>query len=365
MILDNDRKLATVQKIIDIQPIENADRIELATVLGWQVVIKKGEFKVGDLCVYIEIDSIVPDIPYFEFMRERKFRVRTIKLRKQISQGLIVKIEDLLIDIGSLENADVTHILHIKKYDPEKAIEEKMIKNRKIKNPILRYLYRFKIVRFFIKPTIRRFSFPSHLIPKTDEERIQNMPRILNAIRYTPLYITEKLDGQSATYILYKNKFIVCSRNMNLPKHNSNWWKIAEQFDIKNKLKELKKKYKKDFAIQGEIIGEGIQGNKYKIKGLDFYVFNIYVINDKKYLSYELFILTNIEIGIKPVPILNPHFILDNMNINDLVELSKGKSCLNKDIKREGIIIRNTDMYKNKISFKVVNPEFLLKYEGV
>lgn len=362
MILENNRALATIQKIIKIESIENADRIELATVLGWQVVVKKDEFKINDLCIYIEIDSIVPDIPYFEFMRERKFRVRTIKLRKQISQGLIVKIEDLLDKNKKWkEGEDVTNILNIKKYDPEKEIEEKQIKNRKIKNPILRFLYRFKIVRLFLLPNKNRFPFPSHIIPKTDEERIQNIPQILKQIKNTRLYVTEKLDGQSATYILYKNKFMVCSRNMNLPKDNSNWWKIAEQFNIKEKLKSLQKEYKREFAIQGEIIGNGIQDNKYNLKGLDFYIFNIFDIKTKKYLSFYDFLHICKIINLKMVPLLNDYFIIDSREIKDLVEMAKGKSKI-YDTLREGVVIRNVDMFSNKISFKVINPDFLIKY---
>lgn len=361
MLLNNERRLATIQKIVNIQPIENADKIELATVLGWQVVVKKNEFKIGDLCIYIEIDSIVPDMSYFEFMRDRKFRVRTIKLRGQISQGLIVKIEDLLsTDFGKYpENKDVTEILEVEKYDPEKLLEEKEIKERKIKNPILRYLYRFKIVRFFLKPTARKFPFPSYIIPKTDEERIQNMPNIINDLQGKEVYITEKLDGQSGTFILYKNKFIVCSRNMNLPKDNSNWWQIALLFDIENKLRQFKKHYGFEIAIQGEIIGQGIQDNKYKLENKDFYVFNVYNVKTKRYFNFKCIKDFCIECKFNMVPLIEVKSF--DFDMESIIKYSNQNSNIGNTI-QEGIVIRNLDMDRNKISFKVINPEFLLKY---
>ena len=117
------RKLASIQKITALRPIENADKIEVATVLGWQVVVQKGQFKEGDFCVYIEIDSILPDKPDFEFMRERKFRVKTIKLRGQVSQGICFPISILLKatdkDLILREGDDMTELLGVRKYDPQ------------------------------------------------------------------------------------------------------------------------------------------------------------------------------------------------------------------------------------------------------
>jgi hypothetical protein len=359
MMVNNERKLATIQRIINIQAIENADKIELTTVLGWQVVVKKNEFKVGDLCIYIEIDSIVPDIPYFEFMRDRKFRVRTIKLRGQISQGLIVKIQDLLSNKKFKENDDVTNLIGVKKYDPEKIYEEKQINDKKIKNPILKYLYRFKIVRYFLKPTARKFPYPSYIIPKTDEKRIQNIPNVINELQGEEVYITEKLDGQSATYILYKNKFMVCSRNMNLPKNNSNWWQIAKQFDIENKLKQFKKLYGIEIAIQGEIIGEGIQKNKYQIEGKDFYLFNVYNIKYKRYFNFVCLTDFCKDFNFNIVPLIDKKIFTFDMK--SLIKFSNQNSNIGNTL-QEGIVVRNLDMDKNKVSFKVINPEFLLKY---
>jgi RNA ligase (TIGR02306 family) len=261
--------------------------------------------------------------------------------------------------IELIEHQDVTEILNIKKYDPEKEFEEKQIKERKIKNPILKFLYRFSFFRIFIKTSARRIPFPSHLISKTDEERIQNIPEILDEIQGKKVYITEKLDGQSGTFILFKNKFMVCSRNMNLPKDNSNWWKIKIQFDIENKLKDYRRDYGFDIAIQGEIIGEGIQENKYKIKGLDFYVFNVFNISTREYFNYQTLKWFCEEFNFKIVPIV--YFDNFDFDFESLIKYSNSKSVLS-DILREGIVVRTVDQDKKRISFKVINPEFLLKY---
>lgn len=189
------RKLASIQKIISLEAIPNADKIMKATILGWECVVKKDEFNVGDLCVYIEVDSIVPDKPEFEFLRDRKFRMRTIKLRKQISQGLALSLSILPKNNNYKEGQDVTGLLGIKKYDPEGELEQKLAQekinrtNNKVHKFFLRYpWYR----RFFLKP--KKDKFPS-FIHKTDETRIQNIPNIINTEKDTVFSITEKLDG--------------------------------------------------------------------------------------------------------------------------------------------------------------------------
>ena len=364
------RKLASIQKIEDIRPIEGADKIVCATVLGWECVVKKDEFKVGDLVVYIEVDSKLPEREEFEFMRARKFRVRTIKLRGQVSQGLVLPLSVLPKDGKSIMvGTDVTKELGIIKYDPQAEKERKLMEEKanQHKNKMVRFLAKNSLFRrLFFRPT--REGFPS-FINKTDETRIQNIPRLIEDEQGTKFIITEKLDGQSATFFLVKGKktlfgkqkyiFGVCSRNFNLLKEdNSSYWTIARQFNMRSVLSKLIGD--KDFiAIQGEILGEGIQGNKYKVKGYDFYAFNLVVpeckidsIKAKEILS---------EHGIKFVPILDTDFVLDK-SIREMVEISKGKTVLDVTPKpvREGLVIRN---YDKNISFKVINPDFLLKNE--
>jgi hypothetical protein len=359
------RKLASIQTILALDPIEGADKIEKATIMGWQVVVKKGEFEVGQKVVYIEIDSIVPDRAEFEFLRDRKFRVRTIKLRKQVSQGLALPVSILPNGSKFDVDDDVTDLLGVKKYDPQADAEAKLVEAKLQKSsPIVRFLSRFAIFRkLFFKS--KKGSFPS-FISKTDETRIQNIPSILQKEKDTEFIVTEKLDGQSATYFLIRGKkplfgkqnydFGVCSRNLLLPiEDNSSYWTIAKQLNIKEVLMELIGD-NQFIALQGEILGEGIQGNKYKVKGYDFYAFNLKYPNRK--LDSVTAMVMLLQHNIKFVPILDTHFKLKD-TVAEMVEFAKGKSTL-LPILREGVVIRN---YDKDISFKSINPDFLLKNE--
>ncbi len=359
------RKLAHVEKILSLTPIEGADKIETALVLGWQCVVKKGEFRVGEMIVYIELDSIVPEKPEYEFLRDRKFRVRTIKLRKQISQGLVLPLSVLPAErhMGRLkEGADVTELLGIIKYDPQ-AQKEAMETDPRLKNPFIKFMSRFKwFRRVFLQN--RKGGFPTW-IAKTDEERIQNMPRILVTEVGTLFEITEKLDGQSVTFFLKKNKqklfgeqyeFGVCSRNNRLSKpDNSSWWTIAKELNIEKALRSLIND--NDYIVlQGEILGTNIQGNKYKVRKFEFYAFNL-IWPDLKaswhFMEYQLR-----PFNVKCVPFISSGFALPE-TMEGIVNLAGiSRSELNRDTIREGIVVRN---YEKNISFKVINPEFLLK----
>lgn len=362
------RQLASIQRITNIRPIEKADKIEVAEVLGWEVVIRKGEFKIGDLCIYIEVDSIVPAIPQFEFLKDRKYRVRTIKLRGQISQGLCLPIGIFSLALLK-EGQDVTEKLGIIKYDPESAKEQKMIDeaNSIKNNRINKFLMRNKWYRRFFTKAGKR-GWPK-FIKKTDEERIQKIPWVCEKEKDTIFTATEKLDGQSATYALLRIKrwwwkdkfeFIVCSRNLHLKKpNNSSYWTIAKQFNIENVLKKLVLNNDEYVILQGEIIGEGIQKNKYDIKGYDFYAFNLIHSYNNIKLNYEFMHRILYDYNIKCVPLVDNYFQLRE-TISDAVELSEGLSAINPKIYREGIVVRN---YEKDISFKIINPDFLLKYQ--
>lgn len=361
------RKLATVQKVLELNPIPKADAIEVAKVLGWEVVVKKGEFNVGDNIVYIEVDSIVPDKPEYEFLRDRKFRIRTIKLRGQVSQGLVLPLSTL--PKGNYkEGDDVTEIIGIKKYDPQGEAEQKLNQEKILNtnNKIHKFLYRYPWYRkIFFKP--KKGGFPK-FIKKTDEDRIQLFPHICENEKETIFTVTEKLDGQSGTYFLVKNPkkwfqfgkntytFGVCSRNLHLPKEDSSsYWTIAKQFNIKSVLEELIGD-NQFVVLQGEIIGSKIQGNKYKIDGYDFYAFNLIYpnFNADSGLACE----TLQRYNIKFVPILESTFKLKD-TIKECVEYAKGKSTV-LPVLREGVVVRN---YEKGISFKIINPDFLLKCE--
>ncbi len=328
------RKLASIQRIKYLEPIPEADSIERAGVLGWNLVVKKGEFQVGDLCVYCEIDSILPDRPEFEFLKPRKMRIRTIRLRGQISQGICFPLSILPEGTKIEEDLEVTELLDITKYEP----------------PIPACL-----------SGVAKGNFPSFL-KKTDETRVQILQDRLDANVGEPFYIAEKLDGSSVTYYVRDEKFGVCSRNLDLEESDENsFWKVAKELNIEEKLRSLGG----NCALQGELIGEGIQSNKYQLKGQQVFFFNLFKIDEYAYLSFEEFVKTVEGLGLKTVPILDKNFELIN-NIEELVELSIGHSQLHK-VQREGLVLRpleeKVDRRGRRISFKVINPKFLLKYE--
>ena len=355
------RQLASVRRISDIRPIASAGRIVVAQVDGWECVVQKDEFHVGDRVVYIEVDSVVPERPEFEFLRDRKFRVRTIKLRGQVSQGLVLPLS--ILPPGSYaDGADVTEVLGVTKYDPQ-AQQEALLLQRQPKAPqnkFVKFMMRFKWYRkLFVKPK-RKGGFPDWIV-KTDETRIQNLPVLFDteSRRGTEFSVTEKVDGQSATYFLHRLskrrfEFGVCSRNIHLgAPDESSYWTVAGKYNIENVLKQLIGDHD-TIVMQGEICGNGIQGNKYHISGYELFVFNL-IFPDHKCTTAEIEELVR-PFGLKTVPILEEGKKLPS-TIAELVEYSKGYSAVRKQQKREGVVMRNM---RSNISFKVINPDFLL-----
>lgn len=337
---EDKRKLVTVRTIADIVPIENADNIELAKIDGWQCVVKKGEFKKGDYCLYFEVDSLLPDIPEYAFLKKGStlkrvtidgevkvgIRLKTIKLRGQLSQGLALPttmfagiIPDAVIENGS----DVSLYLGVVKYEP----------------PIPAQLAG-KVKGFF----------PS-FIPKTDEERIQNMAGVL-----TGFYVTEKLDGSSVTYFKKNGELRVCSRNLELLETEGNTqWRVARELDLQNKIPE-------GMAIQGELVGEGIQKNPLKIAGQHVYFFNAINFETNKYLDFERFKQFFAGLGLDTVPIIDENFSLPK-TVDELLSYAEGKSAL-APTEREGVVIRpKNEMIFNgqRLSFKVISNKYLME----
>lgn len=338
-----ERKLATVRKIANLSPIEGADMIELATVDGWKVVVAKNVgHKVGDFVVYCEVDSFLPILPQFEFLRKSSykkmgdtegFRLKTIKLRGQISQGLILPIAEVIAFPDVLDymevGKDVTELLGIVKYEPPIPAELA----GKVKG-----------------------LFPS-FIPKTDEERVQNLASEYESWKQSDntFYVTEKLDGSSATFFIKDGVFGVCSRNLELLETEGNtFWKVARELKLEEKLKE----YGKNISLQGELIGEGIQGNPYKIKGQTVKFFTGYDIDKQVRIPFVnlVVLLQGMELGY--VPVLNQEFgfILPD-SVDNMLKYAEGKSALNPNTEREGVVVRSMD---GTISFKAISNKFLL-----
>lgn len=359
------RKLASIKTISNIQPIEGKDRIVLATVDGWSVIVKKDEFNIGDKCIYIEIDSVLPEKEEFEFLRSKNFRIKTMKMSGVISQGICFPLSILPPKKhGEYElEEDVTEVLGITQYEPTMDVERNTEIKMPTKHKYPKFLMRFKWFRKLVLPKKQAKGFPN-FISKTDETRIQNMPFILQDKR--EWVATEKIDGQSGSFALVRKKswlpfikdrfeYIVCSRNLRIwNKDTSSYWKVSDKYNIENILKEMIGD-KPWIAIQGECIAPNVQGNKYKVAEPDLYVFNL-IYPEGRIGSVEAKEICE-KHGLKFVPIIAADYILPD-TVNEVLEYAHGDSALGSTI-REGIVFRSKD---GKQSFKAVDPLFLLKY---
>lgn len=332
------RKLASIQTVSHIRPIEGADRIEVVGILGWECVSKKGEFREGDPCVYFEIDSLLPEDSRYEFLRAssyrkdlKKYRLKTVRLRGQISQGLALPIS-MFPEVASLsEGSDLTDLLNIEKYEPPIPAQ--------------------------IQGDARSFSWP---ISKTDEARVQSEEgrTLLKSLLGLPYYLSLKLDGTSCTYIVdpRDGEYHVCGRNYSYKKSETHsFWKVSDRYRIEEGLRSL------GVALQGEIVGPGIQKNRMGLKEVDFYVFNVVDINSTKRLPLDDALGVVDTLGLKFVPILERADSF-SYSMEYLLERARGKYRDHfpdawQDQDREGIVIRSAC---SSISFKAINNDFLL-----
>ena len=340
------RKLATIRKIDELNPIDGADAIECAVIGGWKVVAQKGLYNVGDLAVYFEIDSWIPTLlaPFLSKGKEpREFegvkgeRLKTIKLRGQLSQGLLMPLAEInkFFEVTPhwSEGEDLTEILNIKKWE-------------KVMNAQL--------------AGVCKGNFPS-LIPKTDQERCQNMKNeIVGANEAGARFeVTEKLEGSSMTCYLIDGVFGVCSRNMDLkPTAENAFWKTAIRDDVEEKMRE--QFGLADFAIQGELIGPGIQGNIYKLSDTQFRIFDIYDIRRGTYVDPMTRRSIVGEMELNHVPVL-AHMadLYDTLGISDIPQLlgfAEGKSAL-ADVEREGLVFKEIN---GGMTFKAISNKYLL-----
>lgn len=360
------RTLGSIKQISAIQPIEGKDRIVLATVDGWHVIVKKDEFHEGDLCVYVEIDSVMPKKEEYSFLEKSNYRIKTMKMAGVISQGICFPISILPErEGGYILDEDVTDIIGIKQYEPtmDKEPDEKTASKHKYP----RFLMRFSLFRKLVLPRKKPNGFPSFL-SKTDETRVQSMPWILED--KGEWVATEKVDGQSGTFCLVRHRsilpfmkphyeFIVCSRNLRLPKPDgSSYWRVADKYSIKEALRTLIGE--NDWVcIQGECIAPNVQGNKYKVQTGDvkFFAFNL-IYPDGRMPSVEAHDKLY-DVKVPFVPIVNEHYKLPS-TVDEILEYAHGPSVIGDTI-REGLVFRSID---GKQSFKAVDPLFLLQYDA-
>jgi len=358
------RSLAHIEKIEWIQPIKDKDRIVLAGVLGWQVIVQKSDYNVDDKVVFCEIDSVFPEKPEFEFLRSKKFRIKTMKMAGVVSQGICFPLS--ILPEGDYEiGQDVTELIGITQYEPTMDKEEYVEVNIQPKKKYPRFLMKMSWFRKLVLPKKQYKGFPS-FISKTDETRIQNAPFYLDLD--TEYIATEKVDGQSGSFTLQHIKgkhwwnkdtydFAVCSRNLRKwNKDNSSFWTVAEKYNIEQVLHELIGD-NEWVAIQGECCGTGIQGNKYHIEGYDLFVFNV-IYPFGRLGSLEAKKLME-DKGLKFVPIVTESVKLKGMSVNEVLDYATGQSKLYNTL-REGLVFRTLD---GKQSFKAVSPKFLMKYD--
>ena len=335
------RKMATIRKIDAIDPIDGADAIEVATVGGWKVVVKKGEFIAGQLAVYCEIDSFIPTAiasfltkpghtaKVYEGIEGE--RLRTIRLRKQLSQGLLLNMDTVLSFTHSFgEDSDVSEVLGILKYEaPVPAQLAGLVKG----------------------------NFPSQ-IRKTDQERIQNLKKQIAAAAASGLQfeITEKLEGSSMTVYQIKGEFGVCSRNLDLKRdENNTFWSVAIRDGIEAEMKAVDEHW--DFAIQGELVGPGIQGNIYKLSKPEFRVFDVYNIQSGGYLDPEYRRELIGRMGLLHVPFISVDKDLGVGSIDEILQWAEDISMLNPTVQREGIVFKQID---GDMTFKAISNKYLL-----
>jgi RNA ligase (TIGR02306 family) len=342
------RKMATIRQIDALNPIEGADAIECASIGGWKVVVKKGEFSVGNLAVYCEIDSWIPTelAPFLskgkeprEFEGIRGERLRTVKLRGQLSQGLLLPVE--------VDNDQFGGVVHLVKgnYCVEEGMDVSELLNIvKWERPMNAQL-----------AGMAKGNFPS-LIPKTDQERAQNLVReILAAAQAgTQFEITEKLEGSSMTVYLIDGVFGVCSRNLDLKETADNtFWQVARQEQIEQKMRDHGWG---NWAVQGELIGPGIQGNIYKLSKPEFRVFDVYNIQVGEYVQpvYRRALIDSM--GLMHAPVLLIDKDLGVGSVDELLQWAEGESKLGKT-QREGIVFKEV---KGGMSFKAISNKYLL-----
>lgn len=401
-----ERELAYVVIIDGIEPIPGYDRVEHAIVGGWRVIVQKDQFKVGDPAIYFEIDSRVPaDRECFAFLEKRHYKVKTLKMCKTLSQGLLMHAEDFgwhiartfdtvcIVDSEQIshfandESRFLTQKLGVTYADDEdnsrKApsvdkYKKMEMRHRKLfKNPIIHWFMRYKFGReimffFFGKKKDKKNGWPSW-VSKTDEERIQNMPWILKD--EGEWIATEKIDGTSTTFTMRRGKFgkkefYVCSRNVCFDSvdkpcyYDTNvYWEMAKKYNMYEVLSDMLDKHPEEewITLQGETYGEGVQKRDYSRDFHDFAAFNLIFSTCGRIGTKEMWNIVT-AYNVPCVPIVEENINLTRFeNVDAILEYAEGNSKIDHCLPREGIVFRTMDGQK---SFKAVSNSFLLKYHG-
>jgi RNA ligase (TIGR02306 family) len=344
------RKLVTIREIEALTPIEGADRIVCAQIGGWKLVVKKGEFQVGDKAVYFEIDSFLPaSDSRYSFLKDERvmegragYRLKTVKMKGQVSQGLALPLS-LFPEVAVSGEEDLASQLGVMKWEAPESSSVSLSGQMK-------------------------GLFPA-FIPKTDQERCQNMKSAIFAKKDEDFVITEKLDGSSFTAFFNEGESGVCSRNYELKVDTAEsiFVRMFTDKSTGESIQERLTRWGKNIAIQGELVGPGIQGNKYKLNEHRIYVFDVYDIDAKRYLSPgEMEGLVGEVFGLQVVPVVFRGKLGEVSSLPDstgflgeLMLWSEGPSVLRSSQTREGVVCKTAE--GERFSFKVISSKFLLE----
>lgn len=332
------RKLASLQRITAINSIPNADSIEVCSVLGWKVVARKGEFKVGDIVVYFEVDAILPPLEEFAFLEKHNYRLKSARMRGQLSQGLLWNVSlldkfeafDGLADVDNLEGMDITDLLGVTKY--EEPFPQEMIGKSKGFHP--------KVVR------------------KTGEVRVQSEPNLLQEFQGKPVVVLTKIEGVSSSYITHNGEIDVCSHTHSLLEdENSVQWQMVKKYDILWILKQHE-----NIAIQGEVAGPGILGNPMGLSEKKLFVFRMFDTDTNRRWSVQdtLDFCNEHLLDFVPFTVIQKF----KLNLEEVIELAKG-NYYPSGTPREGIVLTPADPIYSEtlcdwLSMKVINNDYLL-----
>lgn len=329
--------LATIQRVKNVRSCPNSDNLDLVQVLGWQVVVKRGEFAEDSLCVYISIDTILPEQPAFEFLRNKHFRIKPIRLRGEASAGIVFPLS-ILGTFGYdfrgpvMEGVDVTNVIGVKHYEKPMPAE--------LAGQAFGTIPGFLIV--------------------TDEDNLRSYPEAVPELHSHPYYITRKEDGSSGTFFIRNGEFGVCSRRIHLKENESNgFWKMARKYNIEQALRTAFPD--RDIAVQGEVVGPGIQKNNLGLKEMELRIFNVFDIKSRYYLDYEKLVAFTTTYNIPMVPLIEESNIF-SYTLEGLIKMANEQKYPTGG-PAEGIVIRPKEEFHsptlNKAwSGKVLNENY-------
>lgn len=342
-------RLATLETISELKPIPNADSIELAIIGGWECIVKKEEFTINEMCIYVPPDTLVDtDKEYFSFLASKSktnlVRIKPTKIRGVWSEGLLLKISNfpkeisdvILNEVNSSNESDFGELLGVTKYNKD-------------------------IVYTQIQgvPGQKTSTFPEHIISKTDEDSLKNNKKLLREFINLEIYISKKMDGSSMTLILKESEFMVCSRNIILDIES-----VMYQYVIRENLEEkIRNLINFNIAIQGEFCGPKVNGNKMGLKDYDFYVFNVKNLDTNTYYSLEELKLICNLLNIKLVPILFEGLFDETFDMDYFKNMANNVKYKENSKDGEGIVIRpKIPIYSNSLrknlSCKVINQNY-------